>query len=148
MYTDGSYDKLSDIGGWSIVICGASKIETYCGAVEHTTSNAMELKAIVEALTMCVIRGYRDIEILSDSAYCINNIKRNVPEAWEKAKWRTSAGEDVKNAQYWKEFLSMYRGMKMNRFCIVTKVKGHVGGKVNDLADELARLQTKAKVEV
>jgi hypothetical protein len=47
---------------------------------------------------------YNRVQVFSDSQYVVN-YQFSAP-FWQKAKWRTSAGRPIDNADLWKEFLS------------------------------------------
>ena len=49
-YTDGSFRKELDIGGWSAVLIKGNKISEFCQGGFATDVSAVELKAIILAL--------------------------------------------------------------------------------------------------
>jgi ribonuclease HI/Tfp pilus assembly protein PilZ len=75
---------------------------------EESTINRMELSACIAAMVWVreqQIGGrYNRVQVFSDSQYVVN-YQFSAP-FWQKAKWRTSAGRPIDNADLWKEFLS------------------------------------------
>ena len=63
IYTDGSWNKEKDIGGWAIVIADHQEIKLKSGSKKGTTNNQMELMAVLNALEYAVRKHLKDIEI-------------------------------------------------------------------------------------
>jgi ribonuclease HI len=124
VYTDGSYTNKGP-GGWSWVAVDAyGNEESRSGFVPPpTTNNRMEMLAMVKALgTLLEDYGPCEIEIVSDSAYVVMGCQdpkraRNVNnDIWDDIEDLASQHEYVQ----WRH------------------IRGHVGVKYNELADELA----------
>lgn len=139
IYTDGSFQK--GVGGWAFAAYTQSRIERSSGGLcEASSSNGVELRAIVEALKYCVEAGLYDLEILSDSAYCINNMQYKIPQRWEKNDWKTQLGVEIKNMELWKSYLECINSLEEHKAVVrFTKIKGHVGNTFNEIADAYAR---------
>lgn len=75
IYTDGSWNKEKDIGGWAIVIADHQGIKLKSGSKKGTTNNQMELMAVLNALEYAVRKHLKDIEIITDSMYVLNGVK-------------------------------------------------------------------------
>lgn len=136
IYTDGACDPNPGFGGWGWTRSDGQ--EAFGGEIE-TTSNRMELTAILEAITS--LPDGQPAMVLSDSRYCINGITSWM-HRWEKNQWHKSifngkpAGE-VKNVDLWQR---MFAEVKARPHIQFLWVKGHVGVAGNERADELAEI--------
>lgn len=131
IYTDGSILKNpGGAGGWAMVVThGMSVIELRSGAVEVSTNNRMELRAVIEAMKYFVEQNAaREIEIISDSEYVVKGVNEYM-ENWRKREWRK-----VKNLDMWQQIDILWLPHRMK----LTWIKGHAGHRFNELADELA----------
>lgn len=116
VYTDGSCSSNPNgVGAWAYVVISKNKIEhKKVGRDYVTTSNRMELAAIIEAL-----RDFPQAEcIISDSQYAVNCIS---------GKWKARANLDLVGPA--RELLS---GRDILRW-----VRGHNGNEGNEIADSL-----------
>ena len=133
IYTDGACSGNPGPGGWAaVLICGDNKKEIY-GGKKNTTNNIMELTAIIEGLK--ALKTECEVEVYSDSAYCVNAFNQNWIYGWIKKNWKTSTGEPVKNQELWQELYDLTKKHKVK----FNKVKGHSNVKLNNRCDELAR---------
>lgn len=152
IYTDGACSGNPGEGGWSNVICLSESVEKAYGYDAYTTNNRMELTAVVNAVFFAVDYYYYngeeklDVEILSDSSYVINALNDGWLEKWKSNGYVNARGEEVKNTDLWTsldEVLNVIKEKKLN--ITFTKVKGHAGNSMNELADHLAVNATKIK---
>lgn len=142
IFTDGACSGNPGPGGWAFVVNSETKSKTYSGGESNTTNNRMELMPVINALEYMLKHKIKKAEIISDSAYVINALEKGWLEKWSSNGWRTTKGDDVKNADLWKQLLDMLKGLKTNNFEIkFTKVKGHAGNTFNEIADQAARAQ-------
>lgn len=133
IYTDGACSGNPGPGGWAaVLICGENKKEI-SGGNPDTTNNIMELTAILEALKSLKVEC--DVQLYSDSAYCVNAFNQNWIYGWIKKGWRTSDGSEVKNKEIWQEIYSLTQKHNVT----FNKVKGHSNVELNNRCDELAR---------
>ena len=133
IYTDGACSGNPGPGGWAaVLICENNKKEIF-GGKKNTTNNIMELTAIIEGLR--ALKTECEVEIFSDSAYCVNAFNQNWIFGWIKKNWKTSSGEPVKNKELWQELYSLTKKHKVK----FNKVKGHSNVELNNRCDELAR---------
>jgi ribonuclease HI len=115
-YTDGSCinnGKSNSSGGWCylidmkdcerVVVCNNVPIH-------NTTSNRMELMAVIECVT-CVTDNISrisqqcgnfiyNVTVTSDSEYVVNGITTYI-KGWKRNKWRTRTGSEVCNKDLW-----------------------------------------------
>jgi len=144
-YTDGACSGNPGKGGWGGVICLPDKLLKMKGFDPDTTNNRMELFAVCSTITKVLELIYQEVidvdnlEIISDSAYVINSINQNWLGFWKNNGYINSKGENVKNKDLWVYFDGLlaeceYIGLKLE----FTKVKGHAGDPMNELADRLA----------
>ena len=133
IYTDGACSGNPGPGGWaSILISGEHKKEIF-GGEKHTTNNIMELTAILKGLK--ALKKPCEVELYSDSSYCVNAFKQGWIYNWIKNNWKTSNGENVKNKELWLELYNLTQSHKVS----FNKVKGHSDVELNNRCDELAR---------
>ena len=137
IYTDGSY--LKGKGGWSASIENGTSSTVISGRVIFcTTSQRMELTAILEALKTIRVKSY--ITIYSDSRYCVDALNEWVWK-WMKSGWKKADGLPVKNVDLIKEIIKFYEWHNIE----LVWVKGHAGNEKNELVDRLARAAAEGK---
>lgn len=98
----------------------------------------MELTACIESLKLLKKENLQEnnIVLLTDSAYIANCFKQKWYKSWEKNGWRKSSNnKPVKNQEYWKSLLKLYRSLDNVE---INHIKGHAGNKFNEMADSLA----------
>lgn len=115
-----------------MLISGDNKKEI-SGGSKDTTNNIMELTAILEALKALKVEC--EVDLYSDSAYCVNAFNQNWIYGWIKKGWKTADGSQVKNKEIWQELYSLTKKHKIK----FHKVKGHSDVELNNRCDELAR---------
>tara|TARA_B100001057_G_C22682491_1_gene884321 strand:- start:142 stop:567 length:426 start_codon:yes stop_codon:yes gene_type:complete len=137
IYTDGACSGNPGKGGWAAVILnGKTSQSSISGGENNTTNNRMELMAPIMALKK--IKEKNEITIYTDSKYVKEGITEWIKK-WKLNNWRNSNRKPVKNKDLW---------IKLDNLCQKNKVnwkwvKAHAGNKMNNLADELAVLETK-----
>lgn len=149
IYTDGACSGNPGSGGWGVVICLPHKTEKHSGYEAETTNNRMELTAVINALQIMLEKIYQeavtklndlpDLEIFSDSAYVVNAVNLKWLYFWKGNNYINSKGEDVKNKDLWEVLDSILQEIEFIGCNLTfTKVKGHAGNPLNELADRLA----------
>ena len=141
VYTDGSCYNRDGSGGWGFVVLKNHKIVfRKNGQATDTTSNQMEMQAVLEALRY--IHGHHKfvhrIIIRSDSSYVVNGMNDWIHK-WALRGWCNSNGDPIKNIDIWKEL----RDIRTRCLTYVQWVKGHAGIYGNEEADRLAGLGRK-----
>ena len=120
-------------GGWAAVLIAGEHRKEIFGNNKNTTNNIMELTAIIEGLK--ALKMECDVEVYSDSSYCVNAFNQGWIFNWMKKGWKTSTGEPVKNKELWIELYDLTKKHKVK----FNKVKGHSDVELNNRCDELAR---------
>jgi ribonuclease HI len=141
IYTDGSYNNKYDVGSWAFVAYDRKSVISFTGTKEkNTTNNNMELKAVNEALAFSLLKKYKDVEIITDSAYVINTINRGLMFVWKQNDWRRKNNDIVKNKKEWEDFYRLTNKFKKANINLTfTKTKSHSNNSMNNKADSLAK---------
>lgn len=141
IYTDGSCRNNGKEGAqaaWAFSAVDENNKEVFfnSGAIANGTNNIGEMTAIVRAMEWAKENNFKDITIITDSAYCLNGITEWIIN-WKKFDWYRDAKRTkvIKNLELWKD-IDHY-----NNVLSITweKVKGHSGDKWNERADQLAQ---------
>lgn len=141
VYTDGGC-KSAGLGAWAFAIVkDDTLLEAHSGIVDKSTNNRMELTAIIEALKK-FDPSSAVVEVLSDSAYCVNCFKQQWYVKWQRNGWVNSSKEPVLNKDLWEELLQKVESFKTP--IVWTHVKGHSGNKWNEHVDGLCRKEFNA----
>ena len=144
-YIDGEYVRCN--GGAAIVVVDNDNNIIYSESkgFKNTTNNYCELYAIFMALNYCKENcSENNVEIYSDSAYCVNMLNKNGwIYSWAKNGWtRGKKRESIENLELIKQIWNYMQELNIK----FVKVKGHSGNKDwNDYVDKLA---VKAKMEI
>lgn len=145
IYTDGACSGNPGAGGWGAVICLPERTEKHSGYEPNTTNNRMELSGVINGIKTVLDKIYQEeitdvnLEIISDSAYVINAVNLNWLEFWKNNDYINSKGVEVKNRDLWEIFDNLLHELEFISVPIVfTKIKGHAGHSMNELADRLA----------
>lgn len=135
IYTDGSCSGNLGKGAWGfLIVKDKGRTSVIKASVEdNTTNNRMELTAIIEAVKYAS-RHSTDVDIYSDSMYCINCFNN-----WKKIWWKDKERRDeAKNSDLWNEMFSLYRDASFTNFKL-HYVKGHSGDKFNSMIDKVVQ---------
>ena len=134
-YTDGSAsNNKTRTGGWGVICLNKDYQELWrrSNGEPNTTSNRMELKAIIFALKKTPQE--ESAIIYTDSAYISNAISFKWYEVWEQNGWQNAKKQPVANVDLWQELLQLYRTHNVK----IEKVQGHSGVHWNEEVDILA----------
>lgn len=144
-YTDGACSGNPGKGGWGVVLCLTDSVIKLSGYNEETTNNRMELTAAIKAMSTVLDWIYKrksdcdQLEIVSDSSYVVNAINQKWLYFWKANGFINSKGEEVKNLDLWNTLEVMIESCEFIGVEVkFTKVKGHSGDTLNEMADKLA----------
>ena len=99
IHTDGACSPNPGHGGWAaLIIIPYSEIEIK-GSKDNTTSNAMELTAVIKAILYSKKLGFSNLTIHTDSAFIVSNVSRL--EKWHDNAWKTIKNKPIKYHKLW-----------------------------------------------
>jgi ribonuclease HI len=146
VWTDGAHSK--GLGGWACIFNHPENSFFYLelsGGAYKTTSQRMEIQALIEALKYIENNAQHWVPHLvvhTDSSYLKNCFTNKWYKTWLANGWKNNRGDPVANRDLWEELLGLYRRHTI-RF---VKVKGHRGIELNERCDELAVAQRVALI--
>ncbi len=130
LWTDGSAVPNPGLGGFAVIEeVGGEGRPVVLGREEDSTNIRMEGKAMIAAIRYA---GGDGCEIHSDSEFWINVLTKWA-EGWKARGWKKSKGE-IANLDIVKELYELYCDNDVK----LVWVRGHVGTKYNEMADEWA----------
>lgn len=133
LHTDGACSGNPGPGGWAYVLKhGASGRERVASGAEHdTTNNRMELRAVIEGLS--VLNKPTTVDLYSDSKYVLDGLKTWIHN-WKKKGWKTADKKPVKNQELWMKLdeLASRHDIRFHW------IKGHNEHPENERCDQLA----------
>ena len=132
IYTDGACRGNPGPGGWGAVLTFGVHQKEISGGSGQTTNNAMELTAVIQALSQ--LNTPCRVTVYSDSQYVVSGAEKWI-YGWIRRNWTTTSGTPVMNQGLWMELIDL---MKIHEVSFLW-IRGHNGNKLNELADELAR---------
>ncbi len=131
IYTDGACSGNPGPGGWAAILRYGPHEKVLQGGASLTTSNRMELRAVLAAL-QALTRPCR-VEVYTDSEYLRKGVTRWL-RRWQRNGWQTMAEQPVKNQDLWR---ALAEAMRPHRLAWHW-VRGHAGDELNERADRLA----------
>lgn len=135
VYTDGSGSTKDKTGGWAFVMRYNGRMEKRFGNLQGTTSNAMELTAIVRCLQFVALNDI-PLKIMPDSEYAKNCLQL-WHIRWAREAWLTANGNEVVNKELIKDGLELLRIHRQYRRVDIVWIAGHKHH-WNEYADRLA----------
>lgn len=126
----GARDNGKGVSSWAFVVFDeeefrlGDKSKGYPKSYGYT-NNAMELQAIIEALTWLNKNRpeNRSAILFTDSKYAVQGITERM-EGWVRRGWRTAQGRSVKNMGQWKQIRKLLQECSV----IFKHVPGHAPG--------------------
>jgi ribonuclease HI len=131
LYTDGSCDA-EKFGGWASILIYKDVTKEFSGSASGTTSQRMELVAVIEGIRQ--VKEPCHIHIYSDSKYVVESIAKGWVLNWLEDDFKLVDGNPRKNSDLWIEYLTV----SSEHNIIPHKVKGHSDNKMNNKCDWLA----------
>jgi len=132
VFADGSAFPNPGRGGWGFVWVEDGEIRAQRhGHEARTTSNRMELTALIEAYKL--LPGDASTVLHTDSRLCVDTITKWAP-GWERKGW-TKKGGAIKNLELVQELLALHRA---HEGCSLEWIASHSGQRWNEYADSLA----------
>lgn len=130
LWTDGSASPNPGPGGYAVIeVAGGEARPVALGREADTTNIRMEGSAMIAAIKYAGMEG---CEIYSDSEFWINVLTKWAP-AWQANGWVKKSGP-IKNLDLVKELYELYCNYNVK----LEWVRGHIGTKYNEMADEWA----------
>ncbi len=127
--TDGSYQASTGKGGWAAILQYGEYEHVLQGSAEDTTSNAMEIIAVIEGMSKLARPGLT-IHVRTDSNYVVKGVTEWLPK-WQNNDWRNRRNEPVSNRSLWQQLASLLD--------VHTVTFEHISREQNERADKLAK---------
>lgn len=105
LYTDGACSGNPGPGGYGGILMYGGMKKEYNGGEESTTNNRMEMRAVIEGLSM--LKYPCKVEVYSDSAYTVNAFLNGWLVFWQKNGWKKADKKPVSNVDLWQELLRL-----------------------------------------
>lgn len=143
VYTDGasSHNGYEDaVGGWGAILTYGKTEKVIRGYEVGATNNAMELRAVIEAVR--ALKAPCNVTVVTDSQYVCNGVDGIV----KRQSFTLASGKPMSNLAMWHELVHVANagGHKLT----FEKIKGHDGHTYNVRCDTIAREQCKRGREV
>lgn len=131
LWTDGSASPNPGPGGFAVIEEKSGEVArpVALGAEPRTTNIRMEGKALIAAMRYA---GEGGCEIHTDSEFWINVLTKWA-DGWRARGWRKTGGE-IQNLDIVKELYELYHKFPVE----LVWTRGHVGTRLNEMADEWA----------
>lgn len=105
IYTDGSCQTQTRIGGWAAVLSCGEYRKVISGSMADTTVNAMELTGAVNGLN-ALKAAHQTVTLYTDSNYVARGINEWLPD-WVARGWLTASKQPVANRDLWEQFQAL-----------------------------------------
>ncbi len=140
LFTDGACSGNPGPGGWACILrhCATGHEKRLSGGEPQTTSNRMELTAVIQAIA-ALKRASLRVQVVTDSQYVARGMTEWAPR-WQAAGWRRAKpggkgrGAPVKNLELWKRLVELCAQHEVQ----FQFVAGHAGHLENEECDRLA----------
>ncbi|MGM0664585.1 MAG: ribonuclease HI [Thermodesulfobacteriota bacterium] len=132
IYTDGACSGNPGPGGYGAILKHGNQVREISGCERMTTNNRMEMRAVIEALSL--LPGPFRVRIITDSDYVVKGMTQWLP-GWIQRNWVNAQKKPVLNRDLWERLLELSRPHEIEwRW-----VRGHDGHEENERCDRLAR---------
>ena len=132
IYTDGACSGNPGPGGWGAILEYGGVEKELSGGEISTTTNRMELTAVIRALQ--ALKQPCTVELYSDSKYVIDALEKGWAVGWQKRGWIKSDKKPALNADLWQILLDLCQVHILHTHW----VKGHAANPKNERCDQLA----------
>ena len=133
IYTDGACSGNPGPGGYGVVLLYEGHRKEHSGGCRKTTNNRMEIRAVIEGLTL--LKESCRVRLFSDSRYVIDALEKGWAAKWKKNGWRRNKQEKALNPDLWEVLLDLTSRHELSYHW----VKGHANNPENERCDLLAR---------
>lgn len=127
-YTDGSYDRKTDKGGFGVCLIENNQEKHICKGYSYTTISRMEMRAVLSAIVHFPKKETGELTIYSDSQFIVNSFNKG----WLKI-WQLQGFVDRPNTDLWLRIIKELELRPNMRFTII-----HTRGHRNDIENEIA----------
>ncbi len=132
LFTDGSCLGRFGAAGWACLLRWASVERELSGAEARTTSNRMELRAVIAGLS--ALKEPCTISVVTDSQYVQRGITRHVSR-WIRSGWTNRRGLPVADRDLWEALLR-----ESSRHQVTwTWIRGHGASAEQNRCDRIAQ---------
>ena len=137
LYTDGACSGNPGPGGWGAIREWQGHQKELSGGEAQTTTNRMELTAVLTALA--ILKEPCIVELYSDSKYVVDAIEKGWLYGWQKKGWIKADKKPVLNVDLWQQLLPLLARHDVR----LHWVKGHAENEKNNRCDQLAVAESK-----
>ena len=137
IYTDGACSGNPGPGGWGAILEWQGHEKELSGGEAQTTTNRMELTAVLTALSL--LKEPCTVELYSDSKYVVDAIDKGWLYGWQKKGWIKADKKPVLNVDLWQQLLPLLARHNVR----LHWVKGHAENEKNNRCDQLAVAESK-----
>ena len=137
IYTDGACSGNPGPGGWGAILRYKETEKELSAGAADTTTNRMELTAVIEALAL--LKESCVVELYSDSKYVIDGLSKGWAKGWQKRGWIKSDKKPALNPDLWERLLALTDRHEMHYHW----VKGHAENEKNNRCDQMAVAESK-----
>ncbi|HBC27456.1 MAG TPA: ribonuclease HI [Ruminococcaceae bacterium] len=132
IFTDGACQGNPGPGGWGAILRYQGREREISGGEAQTTNNRMELRAVIEALSL--LKEPCEVTLCSDSRYVCDAIEKGWAKSWKRNGWRKADKKPALNSDLWERLLELLTVHRVT----VAWVRGHDGHPENERCDRLA----------
>jgi ribonuclease HI len=137
IYTDGACQGNPGAGGYATTINTGDSRKELTGGYRHTTSNRMELMAVIVALES--LPDSSKVVLHSDSKYVIDAMSLGWAAKWKANGWKRGRNEKALNPDLWQRLLDVSAKHDVEWVW----VKAHSGIFENERCDHLSKSAAK-----
>jgi ribonuclease HI len=105
IHTDGSCETQTRLGGWAAILLRGEHQRVLHNGASDTTVNAMELTAVVEALSV-LKHANSTAQLFTDSNYVVRGVNEWLSD-WIQRGWKNARGEQIANLDLWQKLKAL-----------------------------------------